>query len=553
MVEIKIRKTRPYFNQKPGTSGLRQKTQVWTQTSYVENFIQSLFDALPNDYEGKTLVIGGDGRYYSDVVIQKVIKVCAGNRIGEVIVGQNGIFSTPALSHMIIKNNLYGGVILTASHNPGGIDGDFGIKFNPATGGPAPSSLTDEIFRISQEIRQFNEGTFDDIDLSIPTVYDFEGFKVTIVDPVKDYVELMQELFDFDTMRNTISKGLSVYFDAMHGVTGPYAVRIFHQLLGVPMNQLLRTRPLPDFGGCHPDPNLEYAAELVRRMNAVDAPHIGFASDGDGDRNLVHGARCFVSPGDSAAVIVEHRDSIPYFRDVFYGVARSMPTSHAVDLVAIGCGLPVYDVPTGWKYFVNLMEDKRISMCAEESFGTSSSHIREKDGIWATLCWLSVISKFLGDEDPKDHPEIVREILEAMFSKYGRCLFTRYDYENVPSEKAKIFFDKLDNYIENPETFVIEGFEVKTIENWSFTDPVDGSVADKQGWLFTFVDGSRFVFRQSGTGSSGATIRLYVENFVPKEVIQSGDVPSLDTFIKAILEATDLHVDIERNGPTVIT
>lgn len=507
--------TKPFTDQKPGTSGLRKKVTVFKQQNYTENFIQAILEAIPEGAQDATLVVGGDGRYYNDHVVQLIIEIAAANGVKKIIVGQNGLLSTPATSHVIRIRKATGGIILTASHNPGGPDKDMGIKYNLANGGPAPENVTNKMFEISKSLTQYKIHKLDTVDLSKIGSTKAGPIEVEVIDPTADYVTLMKEIFDFPLIKKFIhtageSQGFKVLFDALNGITGPYGHKIFVEELGLPESSIQNFVPKPDFGGLHPDPNLTYAETLVSR---VDAEKIAFgaASDGDGDRNMIYGAGAFVSPGDSVAIISEYADAIPYFKKQgVYGLARSMPTSGALDLVAKDKNLDVYEVPTGWKFFCNLFDAKKLSICGEESFGTGSNHIREKDGLWAICAWLNVLADF-NQQFPNEKTSI-KAVQEKFWQKYGRTFFTRYDYEEVSSEGAAKLVDLLASIVElkTEGSELAPGYTVKEAANFSYTD-LDGSVSKNQGLFIKFTNGLRFIVRLSGTGSSGATVRLYLE------------------------------------------
>ncbi len=509
--------TTPFEGQKPGTSGLRKKVAIFKEPHYTENFIQSVFSSIPEGAEGATLVIGGDGRYYNDHVVQLIAKIGAANGVKKLIIGQNGILSTPATSHVIRSyENVTGGIILTASHNPGGPDNDLGIKYNLANGGPAPEPVTNKMWEHSKEISEYKIiNDLPEIDLSTIGTETYGPLEVQIIDSTKDYVAMLKSIFDFDLIRNFFNENPSfrVLFDSLSGVTGPYGKAIFIDELSLPLNSIQNYTPLPDFGGHHPDPNLTYARSLVDVVDSQNIP-FGAASDGDGDRNMIYGANTFVSPGDSVAIIAHHADLIPYFKENgVYGLARSMPTSGALDLVGKKQGLNVYEVPTGWKFFCALFDSKKLSICGEESFGTGSNHIREKDGVWAIVAWLNIIA---GVSLQKGSATTISEIQKDFWKEYGRTFFTRYDYENVESSDAnKVIADLKSSIIDNHDTFVgseIDGLTVVEADDFSYTD-LDGSVSDHQGLFIKFDNGLRIIVRLSGTGSSGATIRLYLEKF----------------------------------------
>ncbi|KAJ1853962.1 hypothetical protein LPJ73_002547, partial [Coemansia sp. RSA 2703] len=509
--------TKPYDGQKPGTSGLRKRVKVFQQEHYTENFVQAIFTAMPAPGpQNAVLVVGGDGRYFVKDAVQKIVSIGAANGISKFIIGQNGILSTPAASAVIRKYQADGGIILTASHNPGGPQNDFGIKYNMRNGGPAPESVTDAIYEATRTISQYKTAEIGrDVDLSTVGTQTFEGFEVEIIDPVADYVELLREIFDFDLIKRFRSQTpeFTLLFDGLNGVTGPYGRRIFVDELGFPESLLDQCEPLEDFGGGHPDPNLTYAHKLVERVEKENIS-FGAASDGDGDRNMVIGCDWFVTPSDSVALIAHYAaECIPYFqRNGVHGLARSMPTSCAIDRVARAKGLEVFEVPTGWKFFGNLMDAGRLSICGEESFGTGSDHIREKDGIWAVVAWLNIIAH-VNQTMPGS---TVRSIMQEFYSLYGRNYFTRYDYEEVESDGASKMVDRLRKFAEGGLVGQTFGeYKVAKVDDFEYTDPIDGSVSKRQGIRVIFEDSSRIIFRLSGTGSQGATVRIYIEKYDP--------------------------------------
>ncbi|KAJ5386025.1 hypothetical protein N7509_008566 [Penicillium cosmopolitanum] len=514
-MSVQTASIKPFTDQKPGTSGLRKKVKVFQQPHYSESFITSILLSIPEGVKDSFLVIGGDGRFYNPEVISKIAQIGAAYGVKKLLVGQNGIMSTPAASNLIRVRKATGGILLTASHNPGGPDNDFGIKYNLANGAPAPESVTDKIYETSKSLTSYNYVDVGDVDTSSIGTKSYGPLEVEVVHSTADYVTMMKEIFDFDLIKDFLSshKDFKVLFDGMHGVTGPYGTDIFVKELGLPASSTMNCEPKPDFGGGHPDPNLVYAHELVEAVNK-NGVHFGAASDGDGDRNMIYGANTFVSPGDSLAIIAHHAKLIPWFqKQGVYGLARSMPTSGAVDRVAEAQGLQSYEVPTGWKFFCNLFDNKKISICGEESFGTGSNHIREKDGVWAVVAWLNVIAG-VAKQTPNETPSIA-SIQNDFWKTYGRTFFTRYDYENVDSEGANKVVGILADLVANRDTFIgssIEGRKVVDAGNFSYTD-LDGSVSKNQGLYTKFDDGSRIVVRLSGTGSSGATIRLYVERY----------------------------------------
>ncbi|KAI9704403.1 MAG: Phosphoglucomutase-2 [Candelina mexicana] len=506
---------KPFTDQKPGTSGLRKKVTVFQQPNYSESFVTSILLSIPEGAEGSFLVIGGDGRYYNPEVVQLIAKIGAAYGVKKLLIGQNGILSTPAASHVIRKRKATGGILLTASHNPGGPENDFGIKYNLTNGAPAPESVTNKIFETSKNLTSYQIADIPEVDLSSIGTKTYGPIEVEIIHSTDDYVEMLKDIFDFDLIRDFLKshKDFKILFDALSGVTGPYGVAIFEKELGLPSSSTQNCVPSPDFNGGHPDPNLVYARSLVEAVDK-DGIHFGAASDGDGDRNMIYGAKAFVSPGDSLAIIAHHAKLIPYFqKQGVHGLARSMPTSGAVDLVAKAQGLKSYEVPTGWKFFCALMDTDKMSICGEESFGTGSNHIREKDGLWAVVAWLNVIAG-VAKQKPNETPSIA-SIQKDFWVTYGRTFFTRYDYENVDGEGAKKVVAHLTDLItKQKSSFVgssISGRKVLDADDFSYTD-LDGSVSKNQGIFVTFDDGSRIVVRLSGTGSSGATIRLYVES-----------------------------------------
>ncbi|CAG8513625.1 4051_t:CDS:2 [Diversispora eburnea] len=549
--------TKPYNDQKPGTSGLRKRVKVFQQENYTHNFIQAILDSMPAPgAKGSTLVVGGDGRYYSKEAIEIIIRVAAGNKVSKLIIGQNGILSTPAASNLIRVLKADGGILLTASHNPGGPDNDFGIKFNVNNGGPAPENITNLIYEKSKDIKQIFLCEFPEIDLSTIGERQFDGFTIKIVDSVHDYVILLKEIFDFDLIKNFFVKNpdYTVLFDGMHGVTGPYGKRIFIEELGLPQSSVQSCISLPDFGGGHPDPNLTYAHDLVKRVEKENIK-FGAASDGDGDRNMIYGKGAFVNPSDSVAIIAAHAELIPYFkRTGIKGLARSMPTSAAIDLVAKNKGVEMFEVPTGWKFFGNLLDAGRLSICGEESFGTGSDHIREKDGLWAIVAWINIIAAI----NEKKPGVGIKEILFNHYETYGRNFFTRYDYEEVDGENAKKVIMHLHHLIgEGKNEFIGKTFGqfiVSKADDFEYCDPIDGSVSKNQGIRIIFTDNSRIVIRLSGTGSQGATIRLYIEKYSknPFDYEMDNQI-ALKPLIEVALEITKLQEFTGREKPTVIT
>ena len=503
---LKIVSTTPYNDQKMGTAGLRKKSKVVLQPNYIENFIQAIFNTI-GDLKGKTFILGGDGRFYNDIAIQKLIKMAAANGIGKLIVGQNGFLSTPASSNLILKNKTDGGFVLSASHNPGGPDGDFGLKYATASGGQCPSAVSDKIYENTKNIKEYKIMDVPDIDLSRLGTFKLGEMVIEVIDPVKDYVEMMENIFDFSALKQLFANGFTMRYDAMNAVTGPYALRIFEELLGAPKGSVVNYRPLPDFGGLHPDPNLVYAKDLVEHMYADNAPDFGGANDGDGDRNMILGKKFIVTPSDSLAIITDNYKLIPAYKNGIYGVAKSAATSTAVCRVAEAHNLPCYAVPTGWKYFVNLMDSKRITFCGEESFGTGSSHIREKDGIWAILFWLSIIAAT---------GKSVEQITMEHWQKYGRSYYMRFDFEGLDTGVADKLMADLENKLPSLPGQKFGSYEISRAAPFVYNDPVDGS-STKNGLVIDFIKGEKITFRLSGTGSSGATLRVYIERLENKD------------------------------------
>ncbi len=492
--------TKAFEGQKPGTSGLRKKVTVYKQPHYLENYIQATFNAIKA--QGKTLVIGGDGRYYSIEAIQTIIKMAAANGIKKLMIGQKGFFSTPAVSAVIRKYKADGAIILSASHNPGGPNGDFGVKYNIAAGGPAPEDITDKIYMETTKITHYHIAEFHDIPLDEMATQVVENLTVEIIDPITDYAELMEELFDFDAIRGLFANGFSIVFDSMHAITGPYAQEILEKRLGASKGSVINAIPLPDFGGGHPDPNLVWAKELVDIMYGDNSKDMGAASDGDGDRNMILGKGFFVSPSDSLAAMVANAKYVKGYKNNLLGVARSMPTSIIIDKVAKAIDVPAYETPTGWKFFGTLLDAGKASLCGEESFGTGSNHIREKDGLWAVLYWLNIIAV---------RGISVRDIIEELWATYGRAYYMRHDYEEVSTQAADKVMNDLENSLSNLIGKSFNGLTVTFADNFNYTDPIDGSKALNQGIRIYFDNENRAIFRRSGTGTQGATLRIYME------------------------------------------
>jgi phosphoglucomutase len=497
--------TTPFSDQKPGTSGLRKKVPIFQQPHYAENFIQSIFDVL-DDFQGATLVIGGDGRFYNREVIQTAIRMAAANGFGRIIVGRGGILSTPAASHVIRKYAAFGGIVLSASHNPGGPTEDFGIKYNISNGGPAPEKITDAIFAASKAISRYLTIETPDVDLDRDSDTQVGGAIVRIIDPVADYAALMEDLFDFDAIRALIASGFRIAFDAMHAVTGPYATEILERRLGCPTGTVRGGVPLPDFGGHHPDPNLVHARALYDDLMGPDAPDFGAASDGDGDRNLIIGKGIFITPSDSLAMLAANAQLAPGYKAGLKGIARSMPTSGAADKVAEAMGIPLYETPTGWKFFGNLLDAGMATICGEESAGTGSDHVREKDGLWAVLLWLNILAV---------RRESVAAIANEHWARFGRNYYARHDYEGVDSAAADAMMAELRGKLDGLPGTAIGALKIAAADDFAYLDPVDGSTSKNQGIRILFDGGSRIVFRLSGTGTSGATIRVYIERYEP--------------------------------------
>ena len=536
--------TTPYADQKPGTSGLRKRVTHFQQPNYVENFIQSLFDSLPGK-EGQTLVIGGDGRYYNDTVIQIAIRMAAANGFGKVMVGQGGILSTPGASHIIRHYKAFGGIVLSASHNPGGPDGDFGIKYNASNGGPASEKITDAVYERSREITEYRIVDAPDIDLSRLGVQDVAGMSVEVIDPVADYAALMETLFDFDAIAEMFRNGFTMRFDAMHAVTGPYAKAIIEGRLGAGEGTVINAVPLPDFGGGHPDPNLVYAKDLYELMMGPDAPDFGAASDGDGDRNLVIGRNRFVTPSDSLALLAANAHLAPGYAGGIAGIARSMPTSAAADRVAQRLGVEMHETPTGWKFFGNLLDAGRVTICGEESAGTGSDHVREKDGLWAVLLWLNILAV---------RRQSVDEIVREHWATYGRNYYSRHDYEEVDADAAKALMTDLRSKLGQIKANGLGGREVILADDFAYNDPVDGSTSTGQGIRIGFADGSRIVFRLSGTGTVGATLRVYIERYEPSEGAHDRDTQEALADLIALADTVaEIKARTGRDTPSVIT
>ena len=542
--------TAPIPGQRPGTSGLRKKVTVFQQPHYLENFVQAIFDSLEG-FAGQTLVLGGDGRFYNKVAIQIIVRMAAANGFGRVLVGQHGILSTPAASCVIRKHRAFGGIILSASHNPGGPEGDFGIKYNTGNGGPAPEKITEAIFAATQTIARYLTVDAADVNLALQGETSVAGMAVEVIDSVADHADLLARLFDFDRIGALLRSGsFRMCFDAMHAVTGPYAQEIFVKRLGAPPSSVMNGVPLPDFGGGHPDPNPTYAEDLIKVMFAEgsgseSAPDFGAASDGDGDRNMIVGRHFIVTPSDSLAVLAANAQLVPGYAIGLKGVARSMPTSAAVDRVAEKLGIACFETPTGWKFFGNLLDAGQVTLCGEESAGTGSDHVREKDGVWAVLFWLNILAV---------RRESVEQILRSHWLRFGRNYYSRHDYEGVDSAAANGLMAHLRESLATLPGQVIASATIATADDFAYTDPVDGSVSTAQGIRIGLKDGSRIVFRLSGTGTEGATLRVYLERFEPdaaKHAIETQQ--ALGPLIALAEQLAGIRERTGRERPTVIT
>lgn len=537
--------TTPFNDQRPGTSGLRKKVTTFQQPNYLENFVQSMFDVV-GEVAQQTIVLGGDGRFFNETAIHVIVKIAAANNVAKLIIGQHGLLSTPAASCIIRKHQAFGGIVLSASHNPAGKDGDFGIKFNVQNGGPAPEGITEAIFARSKQIAQYSIKQMADIDLSKIGLQQVDEMQVEVIDPVADYADLMAETFDFSAIRSLICNGrFQMKFDAMHAITGPYAKEILVNRLGAPKNSVMNGIPQPDFAGGHPDPNLTYAEELVEIMFAENAPDFAAASDGDGDRNMILGSRFFVTPSDSLAILAANADLVPAYAKGLKGIARSMPTSQAADKVAQALDIPLYETPTGWKFFGNLLDADKVTLCGEESFGTGSNHIREKDGVWAVLFWLNIIAL---------RQQSVEQIVHQHWQRYGRNYYTRHDYEAVPTTDAEQVMAQLQKQLTTLPGQTFEGLKVGYADNFSYTDPVDNSFVENQGIRIGFENGARIIFRLSGTGTEGATLRLYIEDYAePSQPLFEDAQHALAPLIVLADTLAGIQKFTGRDTPTVIT
>ena len=539
--------TKPYDGQKPGTSGLRKKVIEFQQPHYLENFVQAVFDSLDANSVGSTLVVGGDGRYHNKTAVKVIIKMAAAHGFKRVIVGLDGILSTPAVSCVIRKNKAYGGIILSASHNPAGVDGDFGIKYNISNGGPGPEVLTDAIFNRTKNITSYkiSEVVDDEINLTKLSSYTIETMCVEVIDSVNDYTDMLAELFDFTAIQKMFANGFRMSFDSMSAVSGPYATRIIEDVLGAPKGTVVNNIPLEDFGGLHPDPNPVNASELIKTMNASDAPDFGAASDGDADRNMVVGRFLAVAPSDSLAILAANATLVPGYKSGLKGIARSMPTSTAADRVAQHLGIPCYETPTGWKFFGNLLDADKVTLCGEESYGTGSDHIREKDGVWAVIFWLNILAVT---------NKSVNQLVEEHWEKYGRNFYSRHDYEAIDTAKANGLMTHLRGQLATLVGKKFGAFTVKLADDFSYTDPIDNSISNNQGIRIIFTDGSRVVFRLSGTGTEGATLRVYLERYESDKSKFSQDTQIALASLIAIAESVaEIKSRTGMVKPTVVT
>lgn len=542
---IEIKKISPFEDQKPGTSGLRKSVKKFQTPDYLAAFVQSIFNSIEN-IEGSTLVLGGDGRFFNREAIKIILCMAAANGVSKILLGQGGILSTPATSHIIRKYHALGGIILSASHNAGGPEGDFGIKYNIENGGPAPESITEAIYQQSLRIEEYRIAPIQSILMDKLGSFTIEGMQVDVIDPVADYADYMETLFDFEKIRALLKQSdFSMLFDAMNAVTGPYATEIFQNRLQAGEGSVMRQRPLANFGGGHPDPNQAHAKELMRLLYSAIGPNFGAASDGDGDRNMILGNYFFVTPSDSLAIIAANAHLVPGYKAGLKGIARSMPTSQAPDLVAKKLDIPCYETPTGWKFFGNLLDDNRITLCGEESFGTGSDHIREKDGIWAVLFWLNILAI-----KQKSVEDIVRE----HWATYGRNYYTRHDYEAINSIKANDLMHHLRGQLDSMVGKAFAGLKVAVADDFSYIDPVDGSSTEQQGIRIIFEDDSRIIFRLSGTGTQGATLRVYIERYYAD--ISQHDLDTQEALVELIAIANVIAEIPEytgRNKPDVVT
>ncbi|WP_323717101.1 alpha-D-glucose phosphate-specific phosphoglucomutase [Paracoccus aminovorans] len=536
--------TQPIEGQKPGTSGLRKKTPVFMQPHYLENFVQAIWNGT-GGAEGKTYVLGGDGRYFGDRAAQVILRMAAASGAKKVIVGQNALLSTPAASNLIRKRRADGGIIMSASHNPGGPTEDFGVKYNTGNGGPAPEGVTEKIFEATKTLTEYHIVDAQDVDLSTLGTRTLGGMQVEVVDPVADYAELMRAIFDFDKIRALLAGGFRIRFDAMHAVTGPYARAILEGELGAPAGSVVNAEPSPDFGGGHPDPNPIWAKDLMAAMFGPDAPDFGAASDGDGDRNMIVGRNCYVTPSDSLAVLAANATLIPAYAGGLKGVARSMPTSRALDRVAEALGIACYETPTGWKFFGNLLDAGRATLCGEESAGTGSDHVREKDGLWAVLFWLNLLA---------ERRQSVAEVMADHWATYGRNYYSRHDYEAVDAAAAAELMQALREGLAEWSGRTVAGLRVEAADEFAYDDPVDGSRTEAQGLRIMTEGGGRIVLRLSGTGTEGATLRVYLERVETNPArVQDEPQQALAAIIAAADEIAGIRTRTGRTQPDVVT
>ncbi len=538
--------TKAFSDQRPGTSGLRKKVTVFQQPNYLENFTQSIFDSL-SDYNGQTLVVGGDGRYYNRIAIQTILMMAAANGFGRVLVGRSGILSTPAVSAVIRKYNAFGGIILSASHNPGGIDGDFGIKYNISNGGPAPEQITEAIYKKSQIINSYKISNTSptSVNLDVLGIYYIEDMQVEVIDSVADYTQLMQQLFDFESICSLFNSSFRMCFDAMNAVAGPYAKHIVEDLLKAPPGTVINSEPLEDFGGHHPDPNPVNAKELIDLMNTSNSPDFGAASDGDADRNMLVGRNFVVTPSDSLAILAANAKLVPGYKNGIVGIARSMPTSQAVDRVAQELGVPCYETPTGWKFFGNLLDANKVTLCGEESYGTGSNHVREKDGVWAVLFWLNLLAVT---------GKSVEQLVTEHWARFGRNFYSRHDYEAIDTTVANDLMTNLRSKLPSLLGTSLNGYKVVIADDFSYIDPTDNLESKEQGIRLIFEDKSRIIFRLSGTGTDGATLRLYLEKY--ESNLDKFNLPTQEALQDLIIIANKVAEINNRTGlfiPTVIT
>ncbi len=537
-------RTTPIDGQKPGTSGLRKKTAVFRRPRFLENYVQSIFDGI-GGVEGKTLVIGGDGRFFNDAAIQIILRMACANGAVKCIVGQGGLLSTPAASHLIRLREADGGLILSASHNPGGPDADFGLKYNGPNGGPATEAVTDKIFECTKSLALYKIAAAEDLDLGQLGTHKLQDMVIEIVDPVADYAALMETIVDFAKIRALFEGGFTMCFDAMHAVTGPYAHAVLEDMLGAPKGTVINGQPSPDFGKGHPDPNPIWAKTLMDKMHGANAPDFGAASDGDGDRNMIVGRGAYVTPSDSLALLTAHAHLAPGYKGGLAGVARSMPTSRAADRVAESLGIGCYETPTGWKFFGNLLDAGKVTLCGEESAGTGSDHVREKDGLWAVLLWLNILA---------ETGKPVSELMADLWKAHGRCYYARHDYEDVDGDKASVMMDGLRAKLGGLAGSRIGALTVEAADEFAYLDPVDGSQSTGQGIRVAFEGGGRAVFRLSGTGTQGATIRLYLEQLETDPArLQEAPETMLKQVRAAALILSDLVAITGRDAPDVIT